>query len=154
MAAEFKDRLAALVAGWTRVGFCQGNFNADNCLVGGRTMDYGPFGSDCCFEFLHVFHPVLLCSGFVDVFDAEWCSWTGGAPHFSFMNQLQAAHANFDVFARNLLPLLDAYGVQQMDAIRASFPVSAKMLQNQAMAAKLGASPALETFDQLQQTYE
>jgi uncharacterized protein YdiU (UPF0061 family) len=36
--------LATMVAGWLRVGFCQGNFNADNCLVGGRTMDYGPFG--------------------------------------------------------------------------------------------------------------
>ena len=38
------DRLAELAAEWLRVGFCQGNFNADNCLVGGRTMDYGPFG--------------------------------------------------------------------------------------------------------------
>ena len=45
MAAEFKDRLAAMIADWIRVGFCQGNFNADNCLVGGRTMDYGPFGT-------------------------------------------------------------------------------------------------------------
>ena len=35
------DRLAHMVAEWLRVGFCQGNFNADNCLVGGRTMDYG-----------------------------------------------------------------------------------------------------------------
>jgi hypothetical protein len=38
------DRIAAMVAGWIRIGFCQGNFNADNCLAGGRTMDYGPFG--------------------------------------------------------------------------------------------------------------
>ncbi len=37
-------RIANMVAGWIRVGFIQGNFNADNCLVGGRTMDYGPFG--------------------------------------------------------------------------------------------------------------
>jgi uncharacterized protein YdiU (UPF0061 family) len=36
--------IAAMVGGWIRVGFAQGNFNADNCLVGGRTMDYGPFG--------------------------------------------------------------------------------------------------------------
>lgn len=40
----FSRRLAALTADWVRVGYCQGNFNADNCLVGGRTMDYGPFG--------------------------------------------------------------------------------------------------------------
>ena len=37
-------RIATMVAGWIRVGFIQGNFNADNCLIGGRTMDYGPFG--------------------------------------------------------------------------------------------------------------
>lgn len=36
--------IAAMVGGWVRVGFVQGNFNADNCLVAGRTMDYGPFG--------------------------------------------------------------------------------------------------------------
>ncbi len=48
MAEEFKDRLTGMIAEWIRVGFCQGNFNADNCLVGGRTMDYGPFGSRCC----------------------------------------------------------------------------------------------------------
>ena len=36
--------IAMMVGGWIRVGFAQGNFNADNCLVGGRTMDYGPFG--------------------------------------------------------------------------------------------------------------
>ena len=45
MANEFKDRLTGMIGEWIRVGFCQGNFNADNCLVGGRTMDYGPFGT-------------------------------------------------------------------------------------------------------------
>ena len=49
-------RFQRLTADWIRVGwlepgsgraagrFAQGNFNSDNCLVGGRTMDYGPFG--------------------------------------------------------------------------------------------------------------
>lgn len=37
-------KIAKMVAGWVRVGFVQGNFNADNCLLSGRTMDYGPFG--------------------------------------------------------------------------------------------------------------
>jgi uncharacterized protein YdiU (UPF0061 family) len=32
-------RIADLVAGWVRVGFVQGNFNADNCLIGGVTME-------------------------------------------------------------------------------------------------------------------
>jgi hypothetical protein len=49
MAEGFKDRLAGMIAEWIRVGFCQGNFNADNCLVGGRTMDYGPFGWQRCY---------------------------------------------------------------------------------------------------------
>lgn len=35
------DRIALLTAEWMRVGFCQGNFNSDNCLVAGRTLDYG-----------------------------------------------------------------------------------------------------------------
>lgn len=33
------NKIADMVAGWVRVGFVQGNFNADNCLVGGRTME-------------------------------------------------------------------------------------------------------------------
>ena len=41
---ESAVRIASLMGNWLRVGFAQGNFNADNCLVGGRTMDYGPFG--------------------------------------------------------------------------------------------------------------
>jgi len=32
-----------------RVGFAQGNFNADNCLIGGRTMDYGAFSFWRCY---------------------------------------------------------------------------------------------------------
>lgn len=35
---------AQLVADWLRVGYTQGNMNSDNTLVGGRTLDYGPFG--------------------------------------------------------------------------------------------------------------
>lgn len=42
-----------MVSNWVRVGFAQGNFNADNCLVGGKTMDYGPFG------FMEEFHPLF-----------------------------------------------------------------------------------------------
>ena len=54
--------IAKMIGGWIRVGFVQGNFNADNCLVGGRTMDYGPFGfldvyvsykkEDMCYTYL------------------------------------------------------------------------------------------------------
>jgi len=34
---ESAQGIAKMVAGWLRVGFAQGNFNADNCLVAGRT---------------------------------------------------------------------------------------------------------------------
>ena len=50
---ETAKRLSSTVAQWIRVGFSQGNFNADNCLVGGRTMDYGPFG------FMEEYHPLF-----------------------------------------------------------------------------------------------
>ena len=54
-AASFEQRLlqmlravawrhARLSAQWLRVGYVQGNMNSDNALIGGRTMDYGPFG--------------------------------------------------------------------------------------------------------------
>ena len=32
------EKIATMVVNWVRVGFAQGNFNADNCLVGGKTM--------------------------------------------------------------------------------------------------------------------
>ena len=37
-------RAAHLVTEWLRVGYCQGNMNSDNTLLGGRTLDYGPYG--------------------------------------------------------------------------------------------------------------
>jgi PAS domain S-box-containing protein len=51
LAREFRHRLSALVANWMRVGYCQGNFNSDNCAAGGFTLDYGPFG------FIDAFNP-------------------------------------------------------------------------------------------------
>eukprot|EP00581_Thalassiosira_minuscula_P010284 CAMPEP_0183709982 /NCGR_PEP_ID=MMETSP0737-20130205/5888_1 /TAXON_ID=385413 /ORGANISM="Thalassiosira miniscula, Strain CCMP1093" /LENGTH=934 /DNA_ID=CAMNT_0025938203 /DNA_START=193 /DNA_END=2997 /DNA_ORIENTATION=+ len=91
-------RIADMVGGWLRVGFVQGNFNADNCLVGGRTMDYGPFG------FLDVYHPLSA-------------KWTGSGEHYGFMNQPNAGYANFAVLVESLLPLIDANG-GDVDEIR------------------------------------
>jgi uncharacterized protein YdiU (UPF0061 family) len=53
------QRIAELTANWIRVGFCQGNFNSDNCLVSGTQMDYGPFG-------------------FIERYDPKWNMWVGG----------------------------------------------------------------------------
>ncbi len=71
-ARAFRDRFTSLVADWIRVGYCQGNFNSDNCAVGGFTLDYGPFG-------------------FCDIFDPYYQPWTGGGRHFSFFAQPIAA---------------------------------------------------------------
>ena len=87
LAKEFRKRLTLLISNWIRVGYCQGNFNGDNCSVGGFTLDYGPFG-------------------FIDMFDPEYQPWTGGGMHFSFFNQGEAARQNFNMFCSSLEPLL------------------------------------------------
>lgn len=87
-AKSFRNRLTSLVADWIRVGYCQGNFNSDNCSVGGFTLDYGPFG-------------------FIDDFHPRYQPWTGGGIHFSFFNQPEAARQNFKMFCLSLKPLLE-----------------------------------------------
>lgn len=126
LAHEFRDRLTSLIANWIRVGFCQGNFNSDNCAVGGYTLDYGPFG-------------------FLDVFNPQFQSWTGGGRHFSFMNQPVAAQRNFETFCSALRPLLasnEAYMVQ-LDDIQNDFVNIMQAKMETMWAAKLG----LQTFD-------
>ena len=89
LAIEFQKRLTLLVANWLRVGYCQGNFNSDNCAAGGFTLDYGPFG-------------------FMEMFDPKYQSWTNGGMHFSFFNQPVAAQKNFKSFCSALKPLLNS----------------------------------------------
>ncbi len=76
LAGLFRTRLTSLVAHWIRVGYCQGNFNSDNCAAGGFTLDYGPFG-------------------FCELFDPLFQPWTAGGEHFCFFNQPVAAEANY-----------------------------------------------------------
>ena len=104
LATLFRSRLTKLVANWIRVGYCQGNFNSDNCAAGGFTLDYGPFG-------------------FCEQFDPSFQPWTGGGEHFSFFNQPMAAEANFEMFWKSLRQLLDgdAQNLAQLDQIREKF---------------------------------
>ena len=88
LARLFRARLTALVADWIRVGFCQGNFNSDNCAAGGFTLDYGPFG-------------------FCELFEPRFQPWTGGGEHFSFFNQPLAAEANYEMFWAAIRLLLE-----------------------------------------------
>lgn len=90
-------QLAAMVAGWIRVGFAQGNFNADNCLVGGKTMDYGPFG------WLEEYNPLFA-------------KWTGSGDHFGFLNQPSAGYANYQVLVESVVPVIcAARGIEDPD---------------------------------------
>lgn len=127
LAREFRSRLTSLVASWIRVGYCQGNFNSDNCAVGGFTLDYGPFG-------------------FCDVFDPQYQPWTGGGHHFSFLNQPAAAERNFHSFCLAVRPLVagDPDGMRQLEETQSDFPKVMQAHMETMWAAKLG----LEAFDE------
>jgi len=118
---EFRSRLTSLVANWIRVGYCQGNFNGDNCAAGGFTLDYGPFG-------------------FMDMFDPRYQPWTGGGVHFSFLNQPQAAERNFYMFCTALQPLIESHEsvLQEFDRIRDDFSKVMQEKMTQMWASKLG----------------
>ena len=126
LAREFRGRLTSLIANWIRVGYCQGNFNSDNCAVGGFTLDYGPFG-------------------FCEDFERHYQPWTGGGHHFAFLNQPVAAERNFHMFCTALLPLLmsEHDTLLQLDAIRSEFSEVMQAQMEKMWAAKLG----LDVFD-------
>ncbi len=121
LAHEFRSRLTSLVANWIRVGYCQGNFNSDNCAAGGFTLDYGPFG-------------------FIDVFNPHYQPWTGGGQHFSFLNQPVAAERNFHMFCTALRPLLMSHqdSLQQFDELQNGFSQAMQAQMEKMWAAKLG----------------
>ena len=121
LALAFRSRLTSLVANWIRVGYCQGNFNSDNCAAGGFTLDFGPFG-------------------FCDDFNPYYQPWTGGGHHFSFLNQPVAAEHNFDMFCKALQPLLLSHhsSLQQLNEIRSDFKKVMQAQMEKMWAAKLG----------------
>ncbi len=125
-AREFRDRLTSLVADWVRVGYCQGNFNSDNCAVGGFTLDYGPFG-------------------FCEMFDPYYQPWTGGGRHFAFFSQPLAAEKNFRMFCSALRPLFlnNQAGLSVLDELEGSFAAIMQRKMENMWATKLG----LKSFD-------
>lgn len=125
LARLFRMRLTALVANWIRVGYCQGNFNSDNCAVGGFTLDYGPFG-------------------FCETFDPWFQPWTGGGQHYSFLNQPAAAEKNYQSFCSALRPLLESQeNLEELDRVEQLFASDMQRELSQMWASKLG----LERFD-------
>ena len=121
LAKLFRQRLTLLVANWLRVGYCQGNYNSDNCAAGGFTLDYGPFG-------------------FCEIFDPEFQPWTGGGEHFSFFNQPIAAEANYHMFWTAVRPLLaeDTEALERFDQVRHGFAEEMQKQLQKMWAAKLG----------------
>jgi uncharacterized protein YdiU (UPF0061 family) len=126
LAELFRTRLTALVAHWMRVGYCQGNFNSDNCAAGGFTLDYGPFG-------------------FCELFDPHFQPWTAGGEHFCFFNQPVAAEANYQMFWAALRPLLEgnSEAMARLDQIRDGFAGAMQQELEAMWARKLG----LITYD-------
>tara|TARA_B110000116_G_scaffold90401_1_gene78619 strand:- start:123 stop:1826 length:1704 start_codon:yes stop_codon:yes gene_type:complete len=121
LAKILSERLTSLIANWLRVGYCQGNFNSDNCSAGGYTLDYGPFG-------------------FCEIFDTEFQPWTGGGGHFAFFNQPLAAEANYQMFWAAVRPLLaeDADALERLDNVRQGFAETMQQQLQTMWAAKLG----------------
>ena len=123
LARLFRERLTSLVANWMRVGYCQGNFNSDNCAAGGYTLDYGPFG-------------------FCELFDPRFQPWTGGGAHFSFFNQPVAAEANYRMFWKSLRTLLegDNSSQEQLDQLQSGFAAVMQQQLEAMWSSKLGLS--------------
>ena len=128
LASLYRNRLIYLVANWIRVGYCQGNFNSDNCAAGGFTLDYGPFG-------------------FCELFNPKFQPWTGGGEHFSFFNQPYAAEVNFKTFCSSLRPLLSegAENHEKLDQIENDFSDLMNKELKQMWANKLG----LDQYDEI-----
>ncbi|MGJ8692755.1 MAG: protein adenylyltransferase SelO [Thalassotalea sp.] len=126
LAAAFRDRLTSLISHWMRVGYCQGNFNSDNCACGGYTLDYGPFG-------------------FVERFEPYYQPWTGGGQHYSFFNQGAVAKTNFNMFCKSLSALLasDPVALAALNKINIGFDSVMEDKMEKMWAAKLG----LDIFD-------
>ncbi|MDG2395404.1 protein adenylyltransferase SelO family protein [Candidatus Thioglobus sp.] len=121
LAREFRNRLTSLVANWIRVGYCQGNFNSDNCAAGGFTLDFGPFG-------------------FCDEFNPRYQPWSGGGDHFAFLNQPIAAERNFQMFCKALQPLLTSHHdhLQVLEEIKNGFAQTMQTQMEKMWADKLG----------------
>jgi uncharacterized protein YdiU (UPF0061 family) len=107
-----RRRFISLALHWQRVGYVQSNFNSDNCLVGGATLDYGPFG-------------------FMERYDPAWAMWVGSGEHYAFGNQLVAAQRNWETLVTSLEPLLQI-------RVSRTFEDEARRAKAAMLAAKLG----------------
>ncbi|CAB9523195.1 UPF0061 protein YdiU [Seminavis robusta] len=127
-------KIATMVGNWVRVGFVQGNFNADNCLIGGYTMDYGPFG-------------------FVEEYSPVYAKWTGSGQHYGFLNQPIAGLANFNTLVVSVAPLLATLQEKDESVIVESWMTRAKTVfqrtADETFRIKMGFTKEQHTADNL-----
>jgi uncharacterized protein YdiU (UPF0061 family) len=82
------QRTATLVAHWLRVGYVQGNMNSDNTLLGGATIDYGPYG-------------------WMERYDPLFQPFTSDSRgNFAFVQQPSAMNLNVAVLGEEVAPVL------------------------------------------------
>ena len=135
------DRIATMTSQWIRVGFAQGNFNADNCLIGGHTMDYGPFG-------------------YMEEYFPGFAKWTGSGEHFGFLNQPEAGLANYQVLVESIVPVICAAtnNEEGQTDLTNEFLNNAKAIfdnkTDQVFRTKLGFNKDMELADSLMKTLE
>lgn len=93
------QRTAQLVADWLRVGYVQGNMNSDNTLLGGRTIDYGPYG-------------------WMERFDPFYQPFTSDkSGNFAFVRQPTAMTVNVQVLGERRCANLCLFFVHCIDAL-------------------------------------
>jgi len=107
MLSLFSERMVDLVVAWKRVGYVQGNMNSDNCLLCGRTLDYGPFG-------------------FMEQYQPKWTPFTSDpASNFGFENQDLAGQVNLITFAQalNIFVNDEGFTAKTKKIVMEDFPV-------------------------------
>ena len=116
---ESGSKFSNLVSKWMSVGYVQSNMNSDNCSVGGRTIDYGPFG-------------------FMGIYDRNKNFWVDSGDHFAYMNQPNAMVKNFASMCDSLKPLVNNEYKKKIDDIVSEFACKCSADLKQIWVEKLG----------------
>lgn len=116
---ESGSKFSRLVSRWMSVGYVQSNMNSDNCSVGGRTIDYGPFG-------------------FMGIYDRDKNFWVDSGDHFAYMNQPNAMVKNYTTMCNSLKPLVNNKYKKEIEKIINEFPCKCSADLKQMWVEKLG----------------
>eukprot|EP00755_Sulcionema_specki_P024930 Sspe_Gene.82179::Locus_53860_Transcript_1_1_Confidence_1.000_Length_1904::g.82179::m.82179 len=87
---------ADMVAAWQGVGYVHGNMNTDNLTLGGRTLDFGPFGM-------------------MEDFEPRWTPWV--ARHYAYCFQHSIMWGSLRTWGRGMQDLTRHVGGTEEDCI-------------------------------------